>query len=171
MDPELLNNIGFLTVAALSAGLYLFLLGCAAPLPPKKWRGKIWLFFIAVPVLISASSNVLLKSTQVSPAEFFVAQMRPSFAPPMPLNEVMRLEDITAEGSNVVFHVSISSQADRPRKHMNDLKNELASDACSKEDFMDGLRSGVSLEIRFSQEGHENVSLIISPADCGAPQR
>lgn len=171
MDPDLLSNVGFLTIAALSAGLYLFLLGCNAALPPKKLRGKIWLFFIAFPILVSAGSNVFLKTNQISPAEFFVSQLRLSFAPPMPLNEHMRLENITAEKNNVVFHVSISPHVDRPRKHMDDLKNELSADACSKEDFMAGLKSGVNLEIRFTQLGQENVSLVISPSDCAPRQQ
>lgn len=170
MSPDFVQEIGFLTIAALAAGLYLFLLGCNAPLPPKKMRGRIWLIIIAFFILVSASSNVFLKTNQISPAEFFVSQLRPGFAPPMPLNEHMRLEDITAENNNVVFHVSISPHIERPRKHMYDLKNELLADACTKEDFMAGLKSGVSLEMRFTQPGQENESLIISPSDCQPQQ-
>lgn len=166
MNWELLNNISFTTFAALSAGLYMFLLGCGTPLPPKKMRGRIWLFFIAVPVLISAGSSAFLQTHQTSPAEFFVSQLRPNFNPPMPLNEHMRLEDIVAEDNRVVFLVSISPHVDKPRQHMDDLKKELAADACSHDDFMAGLQNNISLEIRFTQEGSETRSIIISPADC-----
>lgn len=166
MNWELLNSISFITMAAMSAGLYMFLLGCGTPLPPKKMRGKIWLFFIAVPVLISAGSSAFLQTHQTSPAEFFATQLRKNFSPPMPLNEHMRLENIVAEDNRVVFLVSISPYVDKPRQHMDDLQKELAADACSQEDFLAGMQNNLSLEIRFTQEGSEARSIIVSPADC-----
>lgn len=167
MDMETLKDIGWPALAVLAAGLYLFLLGCNVPLPPKKLRKKVWVFFLAMPLLLFGSSSVMLSTRSPSASEFVLQAVRRQVELPAELNEFVRLEDITAEENTIVYHMSIGAEGADTKRLAESMKKDLFQDACTNEDFLLGLQMGLNLEIRFkSLATSGSDSIVIKPADC-----
>ena len=67
---EIIQSISLGNGITLALGLYLFLLGIGTPMFPKALRGKFWVTFIAIILLLGGSANLMMMAgAPTNPAE------------------------------------------------------------------------------------------------------
>jgi hypothetical protein len=164
---EIIQSISPGNGITLALGLYLFLLGVGVPLWPKGMRGKFWVTFISVFLLLGGSANLMMMAgAPNNPAELALQEIRDEIRPPRQLDDMIRIDDVTSEGNTIIYHITLTTTDPQPLA--DSMSDSLRGSVCEKQDFQLGL--GITVEVRFKDaNGTELPPFTIRPSDCKLP--
>lgn len=177
--------LALLSAAALPGG-YLALLGFGKNWPPLYLSGNRIVAGAGIVMLAAAAAAALAhysSPTAVPPlaviqeaaltaqAKIIAAGIRAQTKLPSPIDDLLRLEDISAEQDKIIYHLSIAaSGSDEFHAVFNDIQENLRKTACAREDYRTMLRSGFTVEMRFFMpNGPKAQPLTFTPKLCGFP--
>lgn len=161
---EIIQSISLGNGITLALGLYLFLLGIGTPMFPKALRGKFWVTFIAIILLLGGFANLMMMAgAPTNPAELALQEIRDEIRPPRQLDDMIRIDDVTSEGNTIIYHITLTTTDPQPLA--DSMTVDLKNDVCHKQDFQMGL--GITVEVRF-KDGNGNLlaPFTIRPSDC-----
>lgn len=166
MNMEGVSPFTWVTIAI---GLYLFLLGCNLKLPPQKLQGKVSILILAIILLFLSVPSVAVKMMAPPIENLVLEEIKTQVRVPYQIHPGARIDDIFLEGKKVVYSITLNNETAETRAFTEQMKMDLAEQACQKKDFGAALDMGVSVEVRFKDPSGETLeSIVITPEDCYA---
>lgn len=165
---ELIGKLGWLTCFILVIGTYIFLQGCGLKLPPKFMQRKVSAIVLGVLLLFFSVPHAVIVMTSAPIGEVILATIKETIHPPTAIDDKSVIENVFLEGKDkIVYDISLTVTSDEARKLSDDMKHEIRSQACQKQDFGYALKMGVSVEVRFRDIAGTNLEpILIRPVDC-----
>jgi len=156
------------TWSVIALGLYLFLLGCNVKLPPPKLQGKVSMLVISIILLFLSVPTVAVKLMAPPIEELVLGEIKSQIRLPYVLGQGgTQIDDIFLEGKKVVYAISVNTETAETRAFSEQMRMDLAEQACQKKDFGVALDMGVSVEVRFKEiSGTPMDTVTITPQDC-----
>lgn len=176
----------FLSIVTLAIAFaaYLIFLGLGIGLPPVWLQGNRaslifgtiilvvalavgivrYAMFSTIPPLVTAREAILSAQAQI-----VAAGLRVQTKLPNQLDPLLRLEDITAEHTSIIYRISIlAHSSDEFFAIANEIKQNMEREACKRDDYRKMLAFGFSVEMRFAMpNGPEAKPLTFTPRQCG----
>ncbi len=164
---EFFTKVGPVLLGFMALGLYLFLLGCNAKLPPKVFQGKVSILVLSILLLLWTGSNTVMRATSPSRGELVLEDIVKQVHPPAQVNDTTRIESVTLEGETIIYTIAFSTSQAEAQVLSDDMKKAIAVEACRESAFGVALKLNVPVEVRFKDSANTPMEpLHITPADC-----
>lgn len=155
-------------IAGLLAGAWFFLLGMGVPLWPRQLKGSKYAAVAGLLCIIVTAWVMTPAKPKSDAAQVAARHLRANLVLPMEQQDGMTLMDITAEDETLIYEYRMDRDPEEARSAANMLAAQLTLNACSKKDYTEKLRQGMSIEIRYNDRNGKRISrAVIAPFMCG----